>query len=124
MSQSITTPVTPPTRGLVLPCPTSPSKASFSYKMTVGNEVSDDTLKLCTNLFSSNYGIWGDQAATISKFTVAWKQVKMTGASVKVILKAKCILRASASARTLCPLLKYCPLFQEDKTNTSRGSDK
>ncbi|KAG1882072.1 hypothetical protein F4604DRAFT_1577611 [Suillus subluteus] len=68
------TPVTPPTRGLVLPCPTSPSKASFSYKMTLGSEVSDDTLKLCANLFSSNYGIWGDQAATISKFTVAGQE--------------------------------------------------
>lgn len=70
-TMSTSTPVTPPTRGLVLPCPTSPSKASFSYKMTLGSEVSDDTLKLCANLFSSNYGIWGDQAAIISKFTVA-----------------------------------------------------
>ncbi|KAG1746511.1 hypothetical protein EDB19DRAFT_1894246 [Suillus lakei] len=40
-------PVTPPNRHLTL---------------HFGNNVSDDTLKACADLFSSNYGIWGDKA--------------------------------------------------------------
>ncbi|KAG1885931.1 uncharacterized protein F5891DRAFT_968999 [Suillus fuscotomentosus] len=99
------TPVTPPTRGLVLPSPTSPSKASFSYKMTVGSEVSDDTLKLCADLFSSNYGIWGDQAATISKFT---KKVKMTGAR----LRSQCLSHLESSVLVTC-YIQVGPLESE-----------
>ncbi|KAG1847646.1 hypothetical protein DFJ58DRAFT_663154 [Suillus subalutaceus] len=104
------TPVTPPTRGLVLPCPTSPSKASFSYKMTLGSKVSDNTLKLCANMFSSNYGIWGNQAATISKFTVAGKQVKMNGAR----LRSQCLSHLESSVLVSCyiqvdPLESECP---------------
>ncbi|KAG1814629.1 uncharacterized protein BJ212DRAFT_1274027 [Suillus subaureus] len=102
------TPVTPPTRGLVLPCPASPSKASFSYKMTVGSEVSDNTLKLCANLFSSNYGIWGNQAATISKFTVAGKQVKMTSAR----LQSQCSSHLESSVLVTC-YIQVDPLESE-----------
>jgi hypothetical protein len=51
--------------------PTSPSNASFVYRITVGNKVSDDTLKACAELFSSNYGIWGDEASKVSSFTKA-----------------------------------------------------
>ncbi|KAG1900713.1 uncharacterized protein F5891DRAFT_1031492 [Suillus fuscotomentosus] len=65
-------PVTPPTSHLaLLNCPTSPSNASISYKLRVGSEISEDTLKSCADLFSSHYGIWGDQASTISKYTIA-----------------------------------------------------
>jgi len=47
-------PVTPPTTRVVLPsCPISPSKASSSFRITMGNEISDDTLTACANLFSS-----------------------------------------------------------------------
>ncbi|KAG1789109.1 hypothetical protein EV424DRAFT_1624709 [Suillus variegatus] len=105
---STSTLVTPPTRGLVLPCPTSPSKASFSYKMTLGSEVSDDTLKLCANLFSSNYGIWGDQAAIISKFTVAGKNVKMTGAR----LRSQCLSHPESSVLLTC-YIQVDPLESE-----------
>ncbi|KAG2141220.1 hypothetical protein DEU56DRAFT_734303 [Suillus clintonianus] len=77
-------PATPPCAHLALPnCPTSPSKASFSYRIMVGNEISDNTLKACTELFSSNYGIWGEQAAMISKHTVAGKNIKMTRARLR-----------------------------------------
>ncbi|KAG2048769.1 hypothetical protein BDR06DRAFT_1071019 [Suillus hirtellus] len=65
-------PVTPPTSHLaLLNCPTSPSNASISYKIRVGSEISEDTLKSCADLFSSHYGIWGEQASTISKYTIA-----------------------------------------------------
>lgn len=61
-----------PTNQLALPNgPTSPSHACLSYKIIVGNEISDDTLKSCADLFSSNYGIWGEQASMISKYTIA-----------------------------------------------------
>jgi hypothetical protein len=75
-STTMPSPVTPPNRHLTLPCnPTSPSNASFFYRITVGNNVSDDTLKACADLFSSNYGIWGDKASKISTFTKAGQQL-------------------------------------------------
>ncbi|KAG1778111.1 hypothetical protein EV702DRAFT_1179095 [Suillus placidus] len=68
----MSSPVTPPNRHLTLPSnPTSPSNASFFYRITVGSKVSDDTLNLCAELFSSNYGIWGDEASKVSHFTKA-----------------------------------------------------
>ncbi|KAG2032821.1 hypothetical protein BDR03DRAFT_873303 [Suillus americanus] len=69
--------------------------------MTVGSEVSNNTLKLCANLFSSNYGIWGDQTATISKFTVARKWVKMTGAR----LQSQCLSHPESSVLSEHPQL-------------------
>ncbi|KAG2142816.1 uncharacterized protein EDB93DRAFT_1088480 [Suillus bovinus] len=63
--------------------PTSASKASCSFVITVGSKVSEDTLKSCADLFSSDYGIWDDQASTISKYTLAGKRVKMTAAKLR-----------------------------------------
>ncbi|KAG1777586.1 hypothetical protein EV702DRAFT_1197205 [Suillus placidus] len=77
-------PITPPTNHLTLPsCPTSPGKVTFSYKISVGNEISDNILNACAKLFSSNYGFWGKQASTISKYTIPGKNVKMTGARLR-----------------------------------------
>ncbi|KIK47488.1 hypothetical protein CY34DRAFT_8883 [Suillus luteus UH-Slu-Lm8-n1] len=90
-----------PTNQLALPnCPTSPSHACLSYKITVGNEISDDTLKLCADLFSSNYGIWGEQASMISKYTIAGKSVKMTSAR----LRAQCISHPENTVLVTCHL--------------------
>ncbi|KAG1732317.1 hypothetical protein EDB19DRAFT_1912157 [Suillus lakei] len=94
-------PVTPPNRHLTLPCnPTSPSNASFFYRITVGNNVSDDTLKACADLFSSNYGIWGDKASKISTFTKAGQKVKMTSAR----LRAQCLSHPENTVLVTCHL--------------------
>lgn len=75
-------PVTPPTSHLaLLNCPTSASNASISYKIRVSSEISEDTLKLCADLFSSHYSIWGDQASTISKYTIVAGQQSECGSS-------------------------------------------
>ncbi|KAG2140439.1 hypothetical protein BD769DRAFT_1350019 [Suillus cothurnatus] len=96
-------PVTPPTTHVVLPsCPISPSKASSSFRITMGNEISDDTLTACTNLFSSNYGVWGQQASTISKHTIPGKHVKMTGAR----LRAQCLSHPEHTVLVTCYLQK------------------
>ncbi|KAG2147806.1 uncharacterized protein EDB93DRAFT_1240545 [Suillus bovinus] len=42
------------------------------------SKVSEDTLKSCADLFSSDYGIWGDQASTISKYTLAENTLLVT----------------------------------------------
>ncbi|KAG2119703.1 uncharacterized protein F5147DRAFT_647600 [Suillus discolor] len=68
--------------------------------ITVGNKVSDDTLKSCANLFSSSYSIWGDQASTISKFTKARQKVKMTGAR----LQAQCLSHLENTVLVTCHL--------------------
>ncbi|KAG1792604.1 uncharacterized protein HD556DRAFT_1239177 [Suillus plorans] len=97
----MSSPVTPPNRRLTLPSnPTSPSNASFSYRITVGNKVSEDTLKACAELFSSNYGIWGDEASKISSFTKAGQKVKMTGAR----LRAQCLSHPENTVLVTCHL--------------------
>ncbi|KAG1868786.1 hypothetical protein C8R48DRAFT_771555 [Suillus tomentosus] len=94
-------PVTPPTSHLaLLNCPTSPSNTSISYKIRVGSEISEDTLKSCADLFSSHYGIWGDQASTISKYTIAGKNVRMTSAK----LRAQCLSHPENTVLVTCYL--------------------
>ena len=34
-----------------------------------GTEISDDLLKSCAQLFSNNYGKWGEKVITISPYT-------------------------------------------------------
>jgi hypothetical protein len=60
-------PVTPPQKHDFLP--TSPTSSSFCYSALIGTAVGDDLINSCAQLFSTNYGIWGEKAATISKFT-------------------------------------------------------
>jgi hypothetical protein len=61
-------PVTPPQKDDI-PLPTSPSKSSFCFSALVGTAVTEDLLNSCAQLFSTNYGVWGEKAATISNFT-------------------------------------------------------
>ncbi|KAG2747358.1 hypothetical protein P692DRAFT_20935657 [Suillus brevipes Sb2] len=97
----MSSPVTPPNRHLTLPShPTSPSSASFFYRITVGSKVSDDTLNSCAELFSSNYGIWGEEASKISRFTKAGQQVKMTGAR----LRTQCLSHPENTVLVTCHL--------------------
>jgi hypothetical protein len=49
--------------------PISSTSTSFCFSALGGTEVGDDLLKNCAELFSSNYGIWGEKALTVSKFT-------------------------------------------------------
>ena len=50
--------VTPPSKpSLVLP--SSPTSTSLIYQAYHGPEISDETLQQCSELFSNNYGIWG-----------------------------------------------------------------
>ena len=66
---TVMAPVTPPCTSIILP--TSPSRASYLYSVTIGTDIADDLLKSCADLFSSNYGIWGAKASIISKYTKA-----------------------------------------------------
>lgn len=65
-------PVTPPQKNVSIP--NSPSKTSLTYEASVGNDISDDLVRSCADLFSTNYGVWGDSALTISKFTKPGRQ--------------------------------------------------
>ena len=60
-------PITPPSQVLTLP--TSLSKTPFIYNVMIGTEISNDLLESCAELFSVNYGIWGEKASTVSKHT-------------------------------------------------------
>ena len=53
----------------VLTLPTSPSKTPFIYNVMISTEISNDLLESCAELFSMNYGIWGEKASTVSKHT-------------------------------------------------------
>lgn len=59
--------VTPPCPPIALP--SSPSSLLSSFHVTLGTEISDDLLKSCAQLFSNNYGKWGEKAITISPYT-------------------------------------------------------
>ena len=49
--------------------PIFPTPTSLCYSALNGTEVGDDLLNSCAELFSTNYGIWGEKALTVSKFT-------------------------------------------------------
>ena len=60
-------PVTPPQKHPILPI--SPTPTSLYYCASYGTEVSDDLLDSCAKLFSTNYGIWGENVPPpLSKF--------------------------------------------------------
>jgi hypothetical protein len=59
--------VTPPGHSVGLP--TSPSKMSFSYAALVGDEISNNLVQSCADLFSTNDSVWGYLAITTSMFT-------------------------------------------------------
>ncbi|KAG1746958.1 hypothetical protein EDB19DRAFT_1848448 [Suillus lakei] len=65
------------------PLPTSPSKTSFTYTAMSGTAISDELMRLCAQLFSTNYGIWGEKASSISKYTKSGQPVKMTGSKLR-----------------------------------------
>lgn len=65
--EELDAPTTPPTRTIIIPV--SPSSSSFLYSASVGKDVSDALLDQCARLFSTNYGVWGEKALSISKYT-------------------------------------------------------
>jgi hypothetical protein len=60
---------TTPPRSKHIILPVSPSKSSYVYQVLDGSDLSDDLIDSCAKLFSSNYGVWGEKAPTISRFT-------------------------------------------------------
>ncbi|KAG1731980.1 uncharacterized protein EDB91DRAFT_1152670 [Suillus paluster] len=72
---------------VTLPLPTSPSETSFTYNAMLGTAISDDLIKSRAQLFSTNYGIWGEKAISISKYTKPGQSVKMTGSK----LRSQCV---------------------------------
>jgi hypothetical protein len=54
--------VTPPSRP-PLTLPFSPTSNLLIYDTIEGPHISDITLKQCADLFSNNYGIWGQRPA-------------------------------------------------------------
>ncbi|KAF8496763.1 hypothetical protein F5888DRAFT_1702354 [Russula emetica] len=74
-------PVTPLQKHPILPIP--PTSVSLHFCALDGTKVSNDLLDSCAKLFSANYGIWGEKASTISKFTKPGQRVKMTGGKLK-----------------------------------------
>ena len=46
-----------------------PTSLQFCFIALDGAEVGNDLLNSYAQLFSTNYGIWGEMASTISKFT-------------------------------------------------------
>lgn len=62
----MTTPVSSPT---AITLPVSPSTTSFTYNAMSGTAISDNLIESCAQLFSTNYGKWGESADTISRFT-------------------------------------------------------
>jgi hypothetical protein len=57
MSVAPLQPVTPPSWKTVLPL--SPTSNTLLYEVHAGYEISDTIMRLCAQLFSENYGIWG-----------------------------------------------------------------
>jgi len=60
-----------------------PNSTTLVFTAISGNEITDDLLNSCANLFSANYGIWGPGAATISKYTKPGERVKITGSKLR-----------------------------------------
>jgi hypothetical protein len=56
-------PVTPHLQSIL---PVSSSASSFHYFAIAGEDVTDDLLQKCAELFSAHYGVYGDKAATAS----------------------------------------------------------
>ncbi|KAG1775130.1 hypothetical protein EV702DRAFT_1120677 [Suillus placidus] len=56
---------------------------SFTYNVLSGTAISDDLMKSCAQLFSTNYDIWGEKASSISKHTKPGQPVKMTGSKLR-----------------------------------------
>jgi len=46
-----------------------PVELGWSFRVILGTEIQDDTLNTCASLFSNHYGVWGEQAETVSRFT-------------------------------------------------------
>ncbi|KAF8894773.1 hypothetical protein BD779DRAFT_1502832 [Infundibulicybe gibba] len=59
--------------------PTSPSESSIIYTAFLGTEISDALANSCAELFSANYGVWGEGADSVSRFTKPGQRVKATG---------------------------------------------
>jgi len=70
-------------RYIVLPTPPSPSAgSSFFFSVTPGSDITDDLLKACADLFSTNYGVWGPSAGAFSKYTKPGQYHSHTGSSL------------------------------------------
>ena len=63
MSLPLTT--TPPQKHVFLPVSPTRSSSVFSFIATHGAEVTEDLLVKCAEVFSANYGIWGDLAGPL-----------------------------------------------------------
>ncbi|KAF8548633.1 hypothetical protein OG21DRAFT_1479135 [Imleria badia] len=55
-----TQPTTPPSRPPIL-LPSSPDSNSLNYKTIEGPDICETTLEQCAELFSNNYGVWGQR---------------------------------------------------------------
>ncbi|KAG1875710.1 hypothetical protein F4604DRAFT_1761561 [Suillus subluteus] len=63
--------------------PTPASSTSITYNAISGTAISDDLMKSCAQLFSTNYGIWGENATSISKYIKPGQPVKMTDSKLR-----------------------------------------
>jgi len=63
--------------------PTSPSRTSFTYNAMSGPAICDDLLASCAQLFSTNYGKWGEKA----NIYCLGQPVKMTSSK----LRSQCV---------------------------------
>ena len=59
---------TPPQKHVFLPVSPMRSSSAFSFIATHGVEVTKDLLVKCAEVFSANYGIWGDFAGPLFQY--------------------------------------------------------
>ncbi|KAG5633869.1 hypothetical protein H0H81_004661 [Sphagnurus paluster] len=78
---------------------------SLAYKVPAGTEISDELLGSCADLFGHNYGIWGEKAGDVSKYTkpamslLTFRQrVKMT----RERLREQCVCVPEKTVLIIC----------------------
>jgi hypothetical protein len=64
--------------------------------------MNDELLAECATLFSSQYGVWGEQAHLMSKYTKSGSRVKMTPEK----LRAECLSSPDKTVLSLCRALE------------------
>ena len=63
---SLPQPITPPQKCVFLPVSPTRSSSALTFIATHGAEVTQDLLVKCAEVFSENYGIWGDMAGPLN----------------------------------------------------------
>jgi len=89
--QTTSSAVPPPQQSSLLPVPPT-------YSAVAGDAISDELLESCAKLFSTNYGVWGEGALAISKFTKPGQRVKMTSKK----LRAQCLSVPESTVLVTC----------------------